>query len=123
MNKKVYTYDQVRELSKNKNIAHCGSTKVRYTNVFKQAAIKQYNNGLSAVEIFQNAGIDFAIIGKYAPNHLINQWRKALRLNLDKEASPLDRPHNNIEMLRSQVAYLKAENHFLAQLRAQKKRK
>lgn len=123
MNKKIYTRDQIRELSKNKNIARCGSTKVRYTNVFKQAAIKQYHDGLSAVEIFQNAGIDLEIIGKFAPNHLMNQWRKALRVNLDKEANPLDRPHNNIEMLRSQVAYLKAENHFLAQLRVQKKRR
>ena len=122
MNNKTYTYDQIRQLTKNKNIANCGSTKVRYTKTFKQAAIKQYNEGLSAVEIFQNAGIDLAIIGKYAPKHLMNQWRKALRVNLDKEANPLDRPHNNIEMLRSQVAYLKAENHFLAQLRAKKRR-
>jgi len=123
MHKKTYTHEQIGKLSKNKNIAHCGSTKVRYANAFKQAAIKQYNEGLSAVEIFQNAGINLDIIGKYAPNHRMNQWRSALRLNLDKEANPLDRPHNNIEMLRSQVAYLKAENHFLAQLRAKKKGK
>ena len=123
MNKKIYTRDEIRELRKNKSIAHCGSTKVRYTHAFKKAAIKQYNNGLSAVEIFQNAGINLEIIGKYAPNHLMNQWRSALRVNLDKEANPLNRPNNSIEMLRSQVAYLKAENHFLAQLRAKKKRK
>ena len=123
MVKKIYSRDQIEKLSKNKNIAHCGSTKVRYAKVFKQAAIKQYNNGLTAVEIFQNAGIDLAIIGKYAPNHLMNQWRRALRVDLDKDANPLNKPHNNIEMLRSQVAYLKAENHFLAELRAKKKSK
>jgi transposase-like protein len=122
MNKKKYTHDQIKKLSKNKNIARCGSTKVRYSKEFKQAAIKQYNKGLSAIEIFQNAGIDLTIIGKYAPNKLMNQWRTALRVNLDKDSSPLDKLHNNLEMLRSQVAYLKAENHFLAQLRAKKKR-
>ena len=55
MNKKTYTHDQIKNLSKNKNIAHCGSTKIRYSKAFKQAAIKQYNKGLSAIEIFQNA--------------------------------------------------------------------
>jgi hypothetical protein len=123
MEQKIYTPKQIRKLSKNKNIARCGSTKVRYANTFRQAAIKQYNKGLSAVEIFQNAGIDLDAIGKYAPNHLMNQWRTALRTDLDKEPNPLDKPLKNLEMLRSQVAYLKAENHFLAQIRAQKKRK
>ena len=123
MSQKTFTLDQIRKLSKNKNISRCGSSTVRYAKAFKQAAIKQYNKGLSAVEIFQNAGIDLAIIGKYAPNRLMNQWRTALRVDLDKEANPLNKPHNNLEMLRSQVAYLKAENHFLARLRAQKKRR
>lgn len=122
MNKETYTDNQIKILSKNKNIAHIGSFKVRYADAFKKSAIKQYNAGLSAVEIFQNAGIDLDIIGKRAPNRLMNQWRTALRVNLDKDKSPLERPNNSLEMLRSQVAYLKAENHFLAQLRAKKRK-
>lgn len=120
--KRILTNDQIRKLAKNKDISHCSSDGVRYAKAFRQAAIKQYNEGLSAVEIFQNAGIDLAIIGKYAPNHLMSQWRKTLRVDLDKESNPLEKQQNNLEMLRSQVAYLKAENHFLAQLRAKKKR-
>jgi len=123
MDKQTYTPEQIRLLSKNKSIAHCGKSSVRYTAAFKQAALKQYNAGLSAVEIFQNAGIDLTIIGKRAPNRLMNQWRTALRVNLDKDENPLNRPNNSLEMLRSQVAYLKAENHFLALFRAKKKRK
>lgn len=123
MEKQTYTPEQIKILSKNKSIAHCGSAKTRYTAAFKQAALKQYNAGLSAVEIFQSAGIDLDIIGKRAPNRLMNQWRTALRVDLDKNESPLNRPNNSLEMLRSQVAYLKAENHFLAQLRAKKRRK
>jgi len=123
MEKQTYSKEQIRMLSKNKNIAHCGKSSVRYRASFKQSAIKQYNAGLSAVEIFQNAGIDLTIIGKRAPNRLMNQWRTALRVDLNKNESPLNRPNNSLEMLRSQVAYLKAENHFLAQLRAKKKRK
>jgi len=123
MKKRTYTDDQIKVLAKNKNIAHCGKSSVRYTAVFKQSAIKQYNAGLSAVEIFQNAEIDLTIIGKRAPNRLMNQWRTALRIDLDKKTSPLERPNNSLEMLRSQVAYLKAENHFLAQLRAKKRKR
>ena len=123
MDKQTYTDDQIKILSKNKHIAHCGSHKVRYAESFKQSAIKQYNAGLSAVEIFQNAGIDIDIIGKRAPNRLMNQWRTALRIDLDNKTSPLERPNNSLEMLRSQVAYLKAENHFLAQLRAKKRKR
>lgn len=123
MDKQTYTDDQIKILSKNKGIAHCGKSSVRYAVSFKQSAIKQYNAGLSAVEIFQNAGIDLDIIGKRAPNRLMNQWRTALRIDLDKKTSPLERPNNSLEMLRSQVAYLKAENHFLAQLRAKKRKR
>lgn len=123
MKKNTYTKDQIKKLSKNKCIARCSDTKIRYANNFKQSALKQYNAGLSAVEIFQDAGIDLNIIGKRAPNRLMNQWRTALRVDLEKDKSPLERPNNSLEMLRSQVAYLKAENHFLAQLRDKKKRK
>jgi len=123
MDKQTYTADQIKKLKRNKNITRCSATTVRYNKAFKQAAIKQYNEGMSAVEIFQNADIDLGIIGKYAPNHLMHQWRASTRAKVEKKEDPLDKPHNNLEMLRSQVAYLKAENHFLAQLRAKKRKR
>lgn len=123
MKKRMFTPDQIEKMSKNKHVARCGTTSVRYGKAFKAAALKQYNEGgLSAVEIFQNAEIDLAIIGKRAPNRLMHQWRMALRGDPKQEIDPLTRPNNNLEMLRSQVAYLKAENHFLAQLRARKRK-
>lgn len=123
MFRKTFTPEQIRALSKNQNIARCGSRSVCYSKAFKQSALKQYNEGgLSAVEIFQNAGIDLSLIGKRAPNRLMHQWRSALRSRPEKSINPLSRPNNNLEMLRSQVAYLKAENHFLAQLRARKRK-
>ena len=121
MIRKTFTNEQIKKLSENKNISHCGG-KVRYTKAFKQFAIRQYNEGLSAVEIFQNAGIDLAVIGKYSPNHLMSQWRKALRAEPDQASKILNSPRSDLERLKSQVAYLKAENHFLAQLQAKKKR-
>lgn len=122
MNRKVLTSEQIKVLSKNKNVAHCGNRSVMYSKEFKSAALKQYNeDGLSAVEIFQNAGIDLYIIGKRSPNRLMHQWRQALMIDIEK-TNPLSHPNNSLKMLRSQVAYLKAENHFLAQIRARKRK-
>lgn len=122
MNRKTLTSEQIATLSKNKNVVHCGSKSVMYSKEFKSAALKQYNEGgLSAVEIFQNAGIDLRIIGKRSPNRLMHQWRQALMTDIDK-TDPLSHPNNSLKMLRSQVAYLKAENHFLARLRAEKRK-
>ena len=121
MSKKIFTSDQIRKLSKNPNISHCGGNTVRYRAAFKQEAMRQYEAGLSAVEIFQNAGIDLDIIGKRSPNHLMCQWRTALRAKSGEKVDPLTRPNNDLEKLRAQVAYLKAENDFLAKIRAKKK--
>lgn len=121
MERKKFTESQIEALSKNNNIAHCGTASVMYTKAFKQEAMRLYSEaGLSAVEIFRNAGIDLNIIGKRAPNRLMNQWRHALRASPKKIIDPLEHPNNNLAMLRSQVAYLKAENHFLARIRARK---
>ncbi len=122
MDRKTLTSEQIKILSKNKNVAHCGSKSVMYSKGFKASALKQYNEeGLSAVEIFQNAGIDLNIIGKRSPNRLMHQWRQVLTTDLDKD-NPLNHPNRSLKMLRSQVAYLKAENHFLARIRARKRK-
>lgn len=118
----MFTSVQIRTLSKNKNVSRCGSTTIRYAREFRQSALKLYNKGgLSAVEIFQNAGINLDIIGKRSPNKLMHQWRATLKGDPGK-AKPVKRPNKDLKMLRAQVAYLKAENHFLAKLRAKKKR-
>lgn len=123
MSQECFTDEQIAVLSKNKNIAHCARTLVRYAKAFKASALKQYNeDGLSAVEIFQNAGIDLNIIGKRAPNRLMHQWRRALRGDPKSLGDPPERPNNNLQMLRAQVAYLKAENDFLVRLRARKRK-
>lgn len=123
MSQECFTDEQIAILSKNNNIARCGRTSVRYSRAFKTSALKQYNeDGLSAVEIFQNAGIDLNIIGKRAPNRLMHQWRQALRGDAKSIGDPPERPNNNLQMLRAQVAYLKAENDFLARLRARRRK-
>jgi len=134
MNRRTFTKEQIKIISKNKNVSRCGTKSVMYTKKFKIKALKQYNEeGMNAVQIFKEAGIDLGIIGKRRPNKLMNQWNTALRPKKDYE-KPL---HNEakakmaakrfnkgkeLRTLRVKVAYLEAENDFLAQIRARKRK-
>ena len=133
MNRKIITSEQMKKLSKNKNVARCGSKSVRYSKDFKAAAIRQYHEeGRSAVEIFESAGFDLKVIGIRAPNRLMHQWsrmlgtktRDSFRQIAEKRGVIVDRIRNGSEIrkLKIKVAYLEAENDFLAKLRARKKR-
>jgi len=131
MTKQKFTREQIKRISKNKNFSRCGAYSVRYAKQFKLQALRQYNEqGLSAVEIFEAAGLDLRLIGIRTPNRLINQWNAALRPEREHE-TPLHKAkiaHKRIgrgrelRNLKAKVAYLEAENDFLAQLRAGKRK-
>jgi len=131
MNRRTFTKEQIKKISRNKNVSRCGPNSVRYTKQFKLKALKQYNeDGLSAVEIFEVAGFDLGVIGTRAPNRLMNQWNKAQRPNRQTE-TPLHKAKiaakrmgrgRELKHLKAKVAYLEAENDFLAQLRARKRK-
>lgn len=138
MSKRRFTEAQISELSKNKNISKCSDKSITYNKEFKILAIKKYyEDGYSSGMIFKEAGFDRQIIGKDSPEVCLQRWRttyniKGLeRLNSEtrgkhhkggqpktKGLSDADR----IKRLEIENAYLKAENDFLAKLRAAKKR-
>jgi len=128
MNRRTFTKEQTKDLSRNKNVARCGDSSLRYNKTFRMEALRKYNqDGLSAVGIFQEAGFDLEIIGKRTPNRLMNQWNTALmprpKTQARDEAVVARRVENrrNIKTLEAKVAYLEAENRFLARLRAGKR--
>ncbi|MBI2450587.1 MAG: hypothetical protein HYV47_03585 [Candidatus Nealsonbacteria bacterium] len=78
MNRKIFTEEQIKELSRNKNVRRCGAKSVRYKRSFKESALRRYHEeGLSAVEIFKAAGFNLNIIGIRKPNKLMHQWSRA----------------------------------------------
>lgn len=128
--RKILTNEQIKMLSKNKNVARAGSKSVRYKRDFKLWALRQYNDdGLSAVGIFEDAGFDLAVIGKRAPNRLMNQWNVSIKSHAvvrqtgERIEVIVKRTENRRKMgaLKAKVAYLEAENDFLARLRAGKR--
>ena len=138
MSKRRFSVDQIIELLKNANIAKCSNKSITYSKEFKLRAIKQYEeDGFSPMMIFEKAGFDLCLIGEDIPTESLRRWRKvyASKGNTGLNTETRGRSHNGgrpktrgltdtdkIKRLEIENAYLKAENDFLAKLRAAKKR-
>lgn len=135
MSKRRFTKEQIEELLKNDNVTRCSDKSISYSKKFKQLAIKQYNEGWSSNQIFREGGFDLELIGVDIPKGCLGRWRQTYQLkgvtSFDKETrgGRGGRPKTKwkseterIKYLEIENAYLKAENDFLAKLRASKKR-
>jgi hypothetical protein len=136
MSKRNLTKEQVEALLKNDHVIKCSNKAITYSKEFKVLAIKQYNEeGLTSKEIFERAGFDLNVIGKDNPKGLLQDWNKKYRdkgikglLTETRGKGGKGRPKSKgitdkdkIKYLETKVAYLKAENDFLARLRNRKK--
>ena len=137
MSKTRYSEEQIRKLSDNIYVARCSDKAISYTKEFKQLAIKQYEIGMIAVEIFRDANFDLELIGRNKAKGCLKRWRQKYRLKGFGGLSNDERGQHHkggrprtkrltdtdrIKRLEIENAYLKAENDFLAKLRAAKKR-
>ena len=133
-----YNPEQIAQILKNEHIIKCSSKAITYSKAFKVLAIKQYNNGLTASQIFKSVGLEPWLVGEYVPRNCLVHWRKKFKekgevgLEIDERGSATGskkgRPTTKgltdaarIERLEIEVAYLKAKNDFLVKLRAQRK--
>lgn len=122
------------ELRKNKYVLRCSGKSITYTKDFKLHAINLYDQGQTSSEIFRGAGFDLGVIGRDQPRECMKRWRKIFRTNGTRGLSEqrgingrAGRPKtkgvteaDRIKRLEAEVAYLKAENIFLAKLRAKR---
>ena len=137
MSKRIFTKEEIDKLSKNKNVTKCSEKLITYNKDFKIKAVKQYyDEYMMPNEIFEQAGFDLDTIGKDTAHSCLARWRKTfknkgvLSLNTENRGKAKDgeRPKkiknksdkDKIERLEANVAYLKAENDFLAKLRAKR---
>ena len=136
MSKRIFTHDQIAILLKNKNVVRASEKSITYRNDFKIAAVKRYQEeGLPPSAIFREAGFSPALIGRKTPEWLLKRWRRTFD---KKGAAGLEEDNRGrhskgrppslarmsekekLKYLEAQVAYLKAENAFLAKLRKQR---
>lgn len=137
MSKRIFTREQIEELLQNKYVSACSERSITYHKDFKVSAVKKYQEGMPASEIFKEAGFNIALIGSDIPSACVRRWRKTFKEKGDagfiKEmrGGPGRQPHGKKDMadlsekeklkyLEAEVAYLKAENAFLAKLRKQR---
>ncbi|MFA4880595.1 MAG: HTH domain-containing protein [Candidatus Doudnabacteria bacterium] len=132
MSKRIFTKEQIEMLLKNPNVERCSEKSITYRKNFKVFAIKQYHEGLSPKLIFAQAGFNIALIGLKNPKWCLHSWRRVcknkgvgeLSIETRGRSKAGGRPKTNwqndkekIKYLEARVAYLKAENDFLAKLR------
>lgn len=133
--KRILTQEQIDALSKNVHVRRCSEKSVTYSGSFKVMAVQRYEaEGIPPSQIFREAGFDLSVIGKDVPDDRMLRWRKVFKAKgvegLAKESRGIGggRPKmknlsdpEKIERLEATVAYLKAENDFLAKLRAKRR--
>lgn len=133
MGKRIFTKKQIETLLQNQNVARCSEKSISYHKNFKVLAIKKYQEGLSAYDIFRKSRLNIDIIGRKAPNDCLRRWLKIFKgkgkagLIIDSRGKCKSggRPKNiedltekdKLKRLEAEVAYLKEENRFLAKLR------
>ena len=125
MSKRSFSSEEQQRLRSNQNVQRCSEKAITYTTAFKQQAVKQYEEGLTATEIFKEAGFDLNLIGKKQPKFCLRRWRtkgcgdQRGQHKSQKKSNP-NTETDRLKYLEAEVKYLKAENAFLAQLRAKR---
>ena len=130
MSKRIFSEEQIKELSQNPNVERCSDKSITYQKDFKISAVKKYHEGLPVTEIFKQAGFNIDLIGRKEPKGCLTRWRKVFKdkgvegLSNETRGKAGGRPKTNwqnekekIKYLETENAYLKAENDFLAKLR------
>ena len=136
MSKRIFNQEQITTLLQNPNVARCSEKSISYYKDFKTEAVRIYrDDGLSPNQIFRDAGFDINMIGREVPGYCLHRWLKVFKMKGIGELSVETRgrgkgggrPKTNwsnenekLKHLEAQVAYLKAENAFLAKLRKQR---
>ena len=115
-----FTKEAKAKLESNPNIQAVLSNQVLYTKRFKEDAIKEYESGKSANQIFEEAVINTSILSKnpdYA-SKILSKWRNANRkkINIHYPPKKIKNKDSAYKKLLKRNEYLEAENEFLKKL-------
>lgn len=120
------------ELAKNPCVFCVEKKSIHYTFEFKKRAIDLHAQGISPNEIWKRSGFDLSIWKKNYTNSTVKDWERLVERggleSLNKKGGIQSDPGLNrksteaekLKRLELQVKYLKAENDFLAKLRAKR---
>ena len=134
MSKRRFSPKQIKELRQNKCVAKCSDKAITYSKDFKVKAVHRFEDaGASAKQIFADAGLPANLVGQHTAKNCIRSWARLARIKgieslaVETRGRGGGRPKtknvtaaDKIKRLEAKVAYLKAENDFLAALRAKR---
>jgi transposase-like protein len=135
MKKRILTDEQIETLLKNSNVSTCSPKSITYSKEFKVRAVTMsQNEGYTYKDIFKRLGFDLDVIGVKTPKECLKRWNRVYREKgiegFDKELRGTQSTgrvktigvssEDRIKRLELEVLYLKAENDFLAKLRAKR---
>ncbi len=133
MNTHIHSSEEIDSLNNNPYVERCTTKSITYTYEFKKKAIEQYNKGMGSKEIWKRAGFDISQWRKTYPKDCMKDWKdivkkKGIEGLIDMRGKGSTgrvktkglTDTDKIKRLEIEVAYLKAENDFLAKLRAKR---
>jgi transposase-like protein len=131
--RKIFTREEIAQLSKNPCVFSCTERSIIYTYEFKKRALELHAQGVSSKEIWRRAGFDINGWKKDYCKDTVKDWKRIVKekgfggLSKLRGSQATGRPKtkgltdaDKIKRLELQVKYLEAENAFLAKLRAKR---
>lgn len=128
MGKNYFTDEQVRELEKNPYVISVTTKSVNYSEDFKELFLKDYNAGMTPINIFKKYGFDPYILGKERRKSFIKRikmesqrldgFKDMRKENSGRSKTKFMTPDEIIERLQHQNHVLRQENDFLKRVRS-----
>ena len=126
----IFSNEQIARLRENPCVFNCTAKSVYYTYEFRIHALGLYEQGTGPKEIWRRAGFNTDMWKKNYFTLTLRDWKRIVvrdgteGLNkiggLPYDRGPKNTDKDKLKRLNLQVKYLKAENDFLAKLRAKR---
>ena len=131
----MFTKEQVKELRKSPNVTACSDKSITFSKEFKVNAVRLHREEyLTSSEIFMQSGFEVEVITRERIKACLIRWSRSNRkrgleglIDSRGKNKPKRKPKildltdaDKIKRLEAEIAYLKAENDFLAKLRAKR---
>jgi len=126
----TFSDEQISVLISNPCVFSCTNNSVNYTFEFKKRALELHAAGVSAKDIWSRSGFVVSFWRRQYFRETLRDWKKIVKtkgidgllrpggIQFDHGPSPTG--IDKVKRLELQVKYLKAENDFLAKLRAKR---
>ena len=126
----TFSIEEIARLKENPCVFNCTDKSVNYTYEFKKRALELHAEGIPAKEIWRRSGFDVEKWKKHYFKGTLRDWKKIVKENglkgllreggIQFDKGPNKTDTDKLRRLGLEVKYLKAENDFLAKLRAKR---